>query len=309
MTTTGRLPAISVVMPTFNRSAILGKVLAAWERQVPVDLPFEVVVVDDGSSDGTSEVIDAFETTRFSLVSLRQENAGPATARNYGLAAAAGEKVLFTGDDIEPSPDLLQTHLDAHSRTNGRWAVLGNVSWSRDLEITSTMRHVDGVGAQQFGFFYMTDGEEYDFRHFYTSNVSVDRAMLLREPSGFSTDFSACRVRGRGVRLPTAAPRHANRLPGGGAGVAPPPLHRESFFQRQVACGRMAAVLIRKWPEIGRDIGAQQVLRSRIRERLTFGAQRRRIDGLRGRLDDLEKAAVISPRALIDRPPTQSIRC
>ena len=84
---------------------------------------------------------------------------------NYGLAAAMGRWVLFTGDDIEPSPDLLEQHLAAHDSTpHDRWAVLGKISWPDDLELTSTMRHVDGVGAQQFSYHYMRDGEEYDYQ-------------------------------------------------------------------------------------------------------------------------------------------------
>ena len=53
------------------------------------------------------------------------------------------------------------------------------------------MRHVDGPGAQQFSYHYMVDGAEYDFRHFYTSNVSLRRDLLDREPEGFSTEFPA----------------------------------------------------------------------------------------------------------------------
>ncbi len=307
MPSDGPRPEFSVIIPTWNRVETLAKMLRAWELQVPTDLEFEVVVVDDGSEDETQALLEAIRPERYQLVRLRQENRGPAMARNYGLAAAMGEKILFTGDDIEPSPDLLRAHHEAHSLTiGGRWAVLGNISWPTDLEITSTMRHVDGIGAQQFSFHYMKDGEEYDYRHFYTSNVSAARKLIDEEFMGFSGDFPAAafedaefsfRLRRRGMKIvyreaARAFHHHAYEVP--------------SFFRRQVSCGRMAAVLIGKWPRTGRDIGAQQVFRSRIRERLTFGAKRGRIDGIRGRLDDLEKAA-IDLAARFDRPATDAV--
>ena len=299
-----RSPTFSVVLPTYNRASVLEKVLAAWERQVPDDLCFELVVVDDGSSDSTSEVIDAFETTRFTLVGLRQENAGPATARNHGLAAATGRYVLFTGDDIEPAPDLLAQHLEAHrTLPDDRWAVLGRVSWARELQLTSTMQHVDGVGAQQFSYHFMEDGAEYDFRHFYTANVSASRRFLEQEVSGFSGDFPAAafedaeyalRLSRRGMRIVYRAEAQAYHHH---------PYGVQSFFERQEACGRMAAVLVRKWPSKMRLIGAHQVWRSRVREAFELGGRRRHLSWLACRLEELEQRTIEIAEAY-DVPPT-----
>ncbi len=301
------LPKFSVIIPTWNRAATLEKMLRAWERQTPNDLPFEIVVVDDGSGDRTSELLAATKPTRYSLVVLRQENQGPAVARNYGLAAATGEWVLYTGDDIEPSPDLLKSHLDARKgMISDRWAVLGNISWSPDLELTSTMRHVDGVGAQQFSFHYMTDGDEYDYRHFYTSNVSASRKLLEEEFTGFSKDFPAAafedaefsyRLRRRGMRIVYRASarawhHHAYDAP--------------SFFARQMSCGKMGSVLIEKWPKTRRDIGAQQIRRSRIREKLIFGARRRRVLAVEDKLEALEEG-VLELAAEFDLPATSVV--
>jgi GT2 family glycosyltransferase len=302
-----RSPTFSVVVPTFNRAGLLQKVLEALRRQVPDDLSFELVVVDDGSSDGTSEVIDAFETTRFTLVALRQENAGPAMARNHGLAAAIGRYVLFTGDDIEPAPDLLAQHLEAHrTLPDDRWAVLGRVSWAPELQLTSTMQHVDGVGAQQFSYHFMEDGAEYDFRHFYTANVSTSRRLLEQEFGGFSSDFSAAafedaefalRLSRRGMRIIYHAAAQAYHHH---------PYDARAFFKRQEACGRMAAVFVRKWPSTMRVIGAHQVWRSRVRETLEFGARRRHVRWLAGRLDEIERRA-IELAAAYDQPPTSLV--
>ena len=74
-------PLFSVVMPSYNRRPILQRVLAAWEHQEPYDLPFEVVIVDDGSSDGTAEWLAEQRPERFRLRRAVQTNSGPARAR------------------------------------------------------------------------------------------------------------------------------------------------------------------------------------------------------------------------------------
>src|SRR5690606_17235038 len=76
---------VSVVIPTFERMDVLPEVLTALERQEAAP-PFEVVVVDDGSRDGTPAFLGAYRGP-LALRVLRQENRGPATARNAGVAA------------------------------------------------------------------------------------------------------------------------------------------------------------------------------------------------------------------------------
>ena len=81
----------SVVIPTFNRLGELRQVLDALESQhLPADAPaFEVVVIDDGSRDGTWRWLSR-QRRRYPLICRRQANAGPARARNQGAACARG---------------------------------------------------------------------------------------------------------------------------------------------------------------------------------------------------------------------------
>lgn len=258
-------PLFSVVIPTYRRPDALARVLAAWEHQEPSDLPFEVVVVDDGSADGTLELLAAHRPRRYGWRVATQENAGPARARNHALALARGTLVLFTGDDIEPTPCLLAEHWRAHERARDpRTVVLGLTRWPPDAEITATMRHVDGVGAQQFSYHFLEDGAEYDFRHFYTSNVSIRRSLLDREPGYFSTDFPAAafedaelayRLAGHGARIvyrraPLAFHHHPYTAP--------------AFFRRQVRCGAMAEVLHRKQPALAKFLGVRELAWARL---------------------------------------------
>ena len=99
---------VSVVIPTFNRRRILAEVLGALDGQQGAP-PFEIVVVDDGSTDGTFEWLSqqAASGSPRPLRLLRQPNRGPAAARNRGVAAAAGAWIAFLGDDTVPEADWL----------------------------------------------------------------------------------------------------------------------------------------------------------------------------------------------------------
>lgn len=104
----------SIVIPTYNRRPILEKCLGALEDQNPSDryAGYEVVVVDDGSTDGTVAWLrasDAFPHVRL----LEQDHAGPAAARNYGVQAAQGDTIIFIDSDLVVTPVFLQYHAEA----------------------------------------------------------------------------------------------------------------------------------------------------------------------------------------------------
>jgi glycosyltransferase involved in cell wall biosynthesis len=109
----GPAPEISVVIPTHNRAALLMRTLAGALAQTGVDL--ELIVVDDGSSDGTPERLAALAEPRLEVV--RHDGArGVAHARNSGLARARGEWVGFLDDDDVWAPWKLRDQLDAAAR-------------------------------------------------------------------------------------------------------------------------------------------------------------------------------------------------
>src|SRR5258707_10281865 len=97
---------LSVVIPTYNRCASLRRLLDALARQTLSADRFEVIVVDDGSSDGTRELLRTLKTP-YALVSIEQPNQGPGAARNRGVRAASGDLILFLDDDVVPMDDLL----------------------------------------------------------------------------------------------------------------------------------------------------------------------------------------------------------
>ena len=94
--------SVSVVVPTYNRAALLGECLDSLLNQDR--RPEEILVVDDGSSDGTPDVVRSKDgPVRY----LRQENAGKAAALNRALAAVSGEAVWIVDDDDLAPPDAL----------------------------------------------------------------------------------------------------------------------------------------------------------------------------------------------------------
>jgi len=104
---------ISVVMPTFNRRHVLERTLPALEAQDLAPSEFEVLVVDNGSTDGTLKCLEAWKPP-FAFRSFQVSRRGAGAARNAGIFAARGELVLFIDDDLLAIPDLLSQHCTAH---------------------------------------------------------------------------------------------------------------------------------------------------------------------------------------------------
>ena len=118
------MPDVSVVIPTHNRRRLLGQALQSAMRQRGVEV--EVVVVDDGSTDGTADVVAAVRDERVRL--LRHERPlGMAAARNGGAAAARGAWVAFLDDDDLWAPDKLTRQLQAAADAAAGWAYAGAV--------------------------------------------------------------------------------------------------------------------------------------------------------------------------------------
>lgn len=181
---------LSVIIPAYNRADVLEKCLNALAAQTYPKAGFEIIIVDDGSSDRTREVAAAFVDKKSGDAKyFRQENKGPASARNLGIKNATGEIALFIGDDIIAGPELLERHAAWHKRNTGdSAALLGYVTWDPALEITPFMRWLEN-GGPQFSFSELEDRAEADPRRFfYTCNISLKRRFLA-EKGMFDEEF------------------------------------------------------------------------------------------------------------------------
>lgn len=101
------LPFISVIIPTYNRHDSLLCTLQTLDRQTYPPERFEVIVVDDGGSDGTAEVTR--QSYSFQLCYVHQANQGAAVARNRGAAEAHGDLLIFLDDDITVTPQFIES--------------------------------------------------------------------------------------------------------------------------------------------------------------------------------------------------------
>jgi len=102
--------SLSIVVPAYNEGARLGKSLREIVGYLNEYAPqSELIVVDDGSTDGTAELLEAY---RPKVRLLRQENRGVSAARNRGIAAAAGELIAFLDSDDLWRPQKLATQVE-----------------------------------------------------------------------------------------------------------------------------------------------------------------------------------------------------
>lgn len=98
----------SVIVPTFNRACEIKELLDSLTKQTISKDLFEVLIVDDGSTDETSEVVnDFFDNSDLNLRFLKQDHKGPGEARNYGMKDARGEYLLFIDSDCIADKDWL----------------------------------------------------------------------------------------------------------------------------------------------------------------------------------------------------------
>jgi glycosyltransferase involved in cell wall biosynthesis len=186
-----RLPFFSVIVPTFQRPDGLARCLEALATQeLPRD-QFEVVVVDDGSAHPPRSIVERFTST-LAVRLIEQSNAGPASARNAGAAAARGDYLAFTDDDCRPDPHWLRALQEVALRHPG-CAIGGRVENALGDGLYSTASQL----LIEFLYEYYNVGES-EGRFFITSNLAFP-ACAFRTLGGFDTSFPLAAAEDRDV--------------------------------------------------------------------------------------------------------------
>lgn len=235
----GPWPRVSVVVCSYNGAATIAETLGALAR---LDYPdYEVIVVDDGSTDGTGEI-----ASRFACRLISVENGGLGHARNIGAEAASGEIVAYLDDDAYPDPDWMR-YL-AHTFRSTDYAAVGgpNIPPGDEGWIARAIAHAPGGPIH-----VLTSDREAE--HIPGCNLAVRRESL-EEVGGFDAVFRAAgddvdvcwRLLDRGWRLgfqPAAAVFHHRRKTFG------------AYWRQQRGYGRAEAQLERKWPEKYNEAG------------------------------------------------------
>jgi hypothetical protein len=170
---------LSVVIPTHNRAVLLRPALESLVAQTLDRAHFEVVIVDDGSTDNTPALCREF-ARKLPLRYFRIMNSGISSAKNLGVFASVGSLVLFFDDDDIADPDLLRQHVDVHEQLPAATAVLGFTGWAPGLEITPVMDYVMNKGFLLFSYSHLTAGDLLDFTYFWGGRTSCKRLLLIK---------------------------------------------------------------------------------------------------------------------------------
>lgn len=165
---------VSVILPTYNRCWILKKSLEAlFNQSYPKD-KYEIILIDDGSTDDTRTMIESLSPS-CKLKYLRNEKRmGVPRTRNRGIRKAQGKYIIFTDSDVVVVPDFVKQHMNYHKKSP-------DVIVNGELIRVSSFKQ---IGKKRKGIF------DFSLSPFDTANVSVARKHLLKV-GGFDEDLLA----------------------------------------------------------------------------------------------------------------------
>jgi lipopolysaccharide/colanic/teichoic acid biosynthesis glycosyltransferase/GT2 family glycosyltransferase len=224
---------ISIVVPAYNAADTLGICLCALNQQTVPREQYEVIVVDDGSTDGTASIAEVAGARV-----IRQTNRGTAAARNAGVEAARGALILFTDADCEPAPDWIERMAEA-LRDPGVVGAKG-VYRTRQQELVAHFVQLE----YEDKYTRLVGQERIDFIDTYSAAYRRD---VLRANDGFDEVFPfledqelSFRIAQRGYKLvfqPHAAVfhRHADTV--------------AQYFRKKFIIGFWKAQVARRYPE------------------------------------------------------------
>ncbi len=183
-------PDVSVVLPTRDRADVLPRTLGTLATQRLDRVRAELVVVDNGSTPATLDVLEKLVAAHPWPARLVHEGRpGVAAARNAGLEAAQADLILFTNDDVIPAADTwLAGHVQAHKSGQDRVGIMGPVVWHPRLHSTSIMRWL-ASGGHSHRYEAVRAGRV-EPAEMYANNLSVHRRPL-EEVGGFDVRFTS----------------------------------------------------------------------------------------------------------------------
>ncbi len=270
----------TIQLCTYNRAALLERVLdACFEQTFPADA-YEVVLVNDGSTDATPQVVERLRSrATCEFVVVDQPNSGLAKGRNAGIARARGERIVFIDDDVLPLPNFLQEHWRSHASHPQAIVRGGAINVESFDELPVPVWSV----------------KDYSGNYFWTTNVSVPLA-TIRSIGGFDESFSeygwedidvGLRLRALGVKAvfnPKALAYHYKPRPRSG--------NVEKMVRQARAQARTAVKLARIHPQWRTYLatGINPVQRRFHAMTRTLGFERR----FRARLGDLHADRALS---------------
>ena len=241
-------PQLSVIIPTYNRKETLQLALAALSFQTLPASCYEVLVIDDGSSDGTEAFCRAKTFPFGEIRYFHQANGGAGAARRAGVEAARGKILLFMNDDTIAAPTMLAEHLAVHRRNpRERWAILGSFIPTEECN-----RHALSLWLQRSTFLFpqnaLHPGQLCDAAYFITCNLSIPRQAVL-DAGSFDPVFRVGEDTELGIRLAANGYR-VKYHPVAQAWHEHPQVTTEDLLRRARTYGPVHVALFEKHPQL-----------------------------------------------------------
>lgn len=171
---------LSAILCTFNRAKYLPCVFQSIVSQTVPSSEFEVVVIDDGSTDDTPRIVERY-ADRLPIVHYRQKSMGLAGAKNQAIRMCSAPIALFMDDDDVASPTLFEEHLKSHEQhPDAAVGVLGYTDLDPAIAKIPLMHFVTEVGCYLFSYPRISDGEILDYTYFWGGRSSCKTALLKR---------------------------------------------------------------------------------------------------------------------------------
>lgn len=276
----------TIQLCTYNRAALLERVLDACFEQTVPERAYEVVLVNDGSTDGTAAVIERAQSrASCAFTVVHQPNSGLASGRNAGIARAQGERIVFIDDDVLPLPNFVEQHLASGERRPDAIVRGGAINVESFDDLPPPVWSI----------------KNYSGNYFWTTNVSVPLG-TIRAVGGFNESFAeygwedidvGLRLRFHGVRAvfnPKALAYHYKPRPRSG--------DVEKMVRQARAQARTATKLAALHPHWRTYLATGINPLQRAYHGLTSRA--RIADRLRQRLGDLSEDRALSDREIRD---------
>lgn len=241
----------SVILPTYNRLTQLKEALQSIIKQDYAD--YEIIVVNDGSTDGTEEYLKTVAIPN--LRSISQENRGPAAARNAGLEIAQGKYIAYTDDDCIVPSNWLSSFKNLFESTDAD--IIGGAVYNSVHKniFSETSQHITNF----FVEYLNRDGKQSPFL---TSNNIAYRADVIKKVGGFDERFKKAGGEERALNWKI--------LCNGGKSVFSPDIVVEhnhnmnfrKFVRQQINYGRGAYILHRV---VGKELNSKsQIITFRL---------------------------------------------
>ncbi len=173
-------PAVSVVSVWYNQTRYLERFVRALDAQTFKD--FELIVVDDGSSDGLSAALDAAcRGSEFDRTYVRRQDEGFTlnTSRNYGLALARGDCVVFLDGDMQPSAELVERHFK-------------NIESGAQCSVGTRIRapHLGVASDERYHVFLDGSWSAKPFLYAFGCNLAIQRSFLVERRISFDESYN-----------------------------------------------------------------------------------------------------------------------